>query len=144
MPPYNVQVTAVRNSVTAAAKDNEASAGQTVQYAMMAEPYSFYGNNNGNGDLFQGWSLVANTTQPSGVSFVPIGGPSIRYSQGHYYVLTGGDHVELLRTTNLHQWGHSPNSPPTNESINSLTLNFRLSSWRMQEKVISERGMLSS
>ncbi|CAB9507939.1 expressed unknown protein [Seminavis robusta] len=99
---YNVQVTAVKSSPMDTTQ-------QSTKHVMMAEPFVFYSNNNEDGNLFQGWSVIPNTTKPEGG--IPIGGPCIRHVNGYYYVFTGGHHVELLRTNNFQQWELSHHRP---------------------------------
>lgn len=63
-------------------------------------------NNAPDGNLTSGWF------KPDQVApHAPSGGPSIRFANGHYYVITGGRTVELYRSPDLKNWTASPHNP---------------------------------
>ena len=70
------------------------------RYAMILEPFHFMLNNNKDGDLSSGWFPAPNATTPD----APSGGPSIRFLDGYYYVITGGHTVYLARSRDLLTW----------------------------------------
>jgi len=73
---------------------------------MILEPFKFYLNNNADNDLSHGWFAAPNATSPK----APAGGPSIRWSAGYYYVITGGHNVLLVRSKDLRTW-EAPHTP---------------------------------
>lgn len=96
----NTQVTKVttkRNFANSSLDANDDNTLPPHKYAMILEPFIFYLNNNADGDLSHGWFEAPNTTTP----LMPAGGPSIRWSRGYYYVISGGHHVFLARSKDL-------------------------------------------
>lgn len=85
------------------------------RYIMYLECFAWAINNNEDGNLTYGWELI-NSTAPH----APCGGPSMRYNptDKYYYILTGGHHVELLRTQDFHTWQTSTPSPFLQPSAN--------------------------
>lgn len=80
------------------------------RYAMYLECFAWAINNNADGDLTQGWTLLPDTAAPPGA---PCGGPSMRFSptDNFYYILTGGREVYLYRTQDFKNWEESSPSP---------------------------------
>lgn len=70
------------------------------RYVMILEPFVFRFNNNADGNLTTGWFSIPSATAPN----VSSGGPSIRFENGFYYVITGGHTVDLVRSQDLHTW----------------------------------------
>eukprot|EP01062_Namystynia_karyoxenos_P003265 TRINITY_DN1115_c0_g1_i1.p2 TRINITY_DN1115_c0_g1~~TRINITY_DN1115_c0_g1_i1.p2 ORF type:complete len:358 (+),score=94.89 TRINITY_DN1115_c0_g1_i1:63-1076(+) len=70
------------------------------RYVMILEPFMFMLNNNADGDLTHGWFPAPNATGPHAAT----GGPSIRFENGYYYVITGGHTVYLARSRDLRNW----------------------------------------
>jgi hypothetical protein len=113
---HNVQVTYVgpRGGALPAARDAWAArknkdALPPARYAMFLECFTWLVNDNENGDLTSGWSLVQSTNPPGGA----CGGPSFTYSadDDFFYILTGGHTVQLYRTSNFSAWELSSPSP---------------------------------
>jgi hypothetical protein len=111
---YNVQVTKVGALGGARPAEREAwrarrEAGRAAallpphRYAMFLECFHFAINNNDDGNLTHGWTLLPNTTAPPGGQ---CGGPSFAYSPADdfYYILTGGKTVLLFRTQDFVTW----------------------------------------
>eukprot|EP01043_Picozoa_sp_COSAG02_P084162 COSAG02_NODE_22042_length_765_cov_1.531532_1_plen_238_part_01 len=67
------------------------------KYVMILEPFTFLLNNNADGDLTHGWTAATGSKSPH----APGGGPSIRFEDGHYFVITGGQTVMLCRSKDL-------------------------------------------
>ena len=78
------------------------------RYVMISEPFNFLVNNDPSGNLTAagtGWAVVPDQRPPQ----APAGGPSIRWSNGWYYVITGGGArnagtVQLARSRDLRTW----------------------------------------
>jgi len=70
------------------------------RYIMIMENLSFLLNNNVDGNLTHGW-FPADVPRPKGA---PGGGPSIRFEDGYYYVISGGHTVSLTRSRDLQTW----------------------------------------
>lgn len=91
-----------------AAKVPQSPAGMSPhKYVMILEPFGFMINNAQDGNITRGW-VHANATAPKGA---PAGGPSMRFSDGYYYVITGGKTVNLYRSPDLRTWVASPHNP---------------------------------
>jgi hypothetical protein len=72
-------------------------------YVMISEPFNFLINNDLNGDLTAtgaGWTVAPHQAPPK----APSGGPSIKWSNGFYYAITGGETVNLARSKDLYAW----------------------------------------
>jgi len=96
---YNVEVSAVSLSPSSMPHH---------RYVMILESFGFMINNDPDGNLTRPGSWVlANSSAPH----APSGGPSIRFSNGFYYILTGGHNVELYRSVDLRNWSASPHNP---------------------------------
>ena len=82
------------------------------RYVMITEGATFALNNDASGDLTKGW-LTLNKT--FGVPDCPEGCqcPSIRFlpSDGHYYILTGGHNIWMLRSADLRTWEQPASRP---------------------------------
>lgn len=74
--------------------------GPAHKYIMILEDLSFLLNNNEDGDLTHGW-FSANVSKPT---HAPGGGPSIRWENYYYYVISGGNTVSLTRSKDLKNW----------------------------------------
>lgn len=112
---HNVQVTRVGSLPGAETRSSSRHQHPPVssklpphRYMMMLEPFVFAINNNDDGNLTTGWTLINSSRVPA-----PSGGPSIRYNpiDGYYYILTGGHTVHLLRTRDFQTWTESNPSP---------------------------------
>ena len=99
---YNVEVARVDATVSPAMPVHT--------HVMILEPFSFLLIDAPDGNLTRGW-FSANSTPPHTSS----GGPSIRFADGYYYVLTGGHNVDVFRSRDLRQWqpGSRPLIAPT-------------------------------
>lgn len=79
------------------------------RYVMITEGATFAINNNADGNLTTGWTTLGRSY---GVPGCPEGCqcPSIRFlpSDGHYYILTGGHNIWLLRSPDLQHWEQPP------------------------------------
>ena len=117
---YNVQVTRTAPLGGASPAEREAwrrrrAAGTARllpphRYVMILECFHFAVNDNADGNLTHGWTLLAGAVAPPGA---PCGGPSITYSplDDFFYVLTGGSEVWLERTQDFASWELSSPSP---------------------------------
>jgi hypothetical protein len=78
------------------------------RYAMIVECFYFAVNNNEDGNLTYGWTLVDSKPPPA-----PCGGPAMYYNPADslYYVITGGDKIHLLRTADFLSWNTSKIDP---------------------------------
>eukprot|EP00041_Stephanoeca_diplocostata_P003034 m.31478 g.31478 ORF g.31478 m.31478 type:complete len:923 (-) comp13977_c0_seq1:581-3349(-) len=104
--------TAIHNiatyNVEAAYVDTTPAGMPPHRYVMIVEPFDFLINNNTDGNLTgPGWVKV-DSKQPHGIA---IGGPSIRFSNGYYYVFTGGHNVFVWRSKDLQTWEPSTRGP---------------------------------
>jgi len=100
---YNTEVSAV----DLAPKGMESHA-----FVMILEPFGFLINNDPTGNLTAfgaGW--LKPSTGTAAPKSAPSGGPSIRFSNGYYYIFTGGRNVELYRSQDLLNWAASPFNP---------------------------------
>eukprot|EP00911_Craspedida_sp_UC1_P002548 UC1_evm1s1892 len=88
------------------------------KYALIAEEFSFYLNNAQDGNLTRGW-FQANSTVPQNA---PFGGPSLRWSRGFYYAITGGRTVNLFRSPDLRTWTASPHNPAVRPTPNDAKI----------------------
>ena len=88
---------------------------------MMLECFAFAINNDENGNLSAGWSLLEGTRPPPSA---PCGGPAMHYNptDGYYYVLTGGREVFLYRTIDFQTWEGSAPSPFISPSIGDAAI----------------------
>jgi hypothetical protein len=92
---------------------------------MILESFGYLVNNDPNGNLTaagKGWVKPLTGTKPP---HAPSGGPSIRYSEGYYYTITGGSTVDLFRSNDLTNWVASPHNPmikPTTPDANIAPL----------------------
>ena len=77
---------------------------------MFLECFTWAINNNADGNLTYGWSILQGTVPPAGA---PCGGPSMAYSplDDYYYILTGGNVVRLYRTQDFSTWAESSPAP---------------------------------
>eukprot|EP00040_Diaphanoeca_grandis_P028184 m.162147 g.162147 ORF g.162147 m.162147 type:complete len:355 (+) comp31264_c0_seq6:521-1585(+) len=102
--------TAIHNvttyNVEAARVDKPPEGMPPHKYVMILEPFQFMINNNDDGNLTYGWTDVDHEAPPA-----PSGGPSMRFSEGFYYIFTGGHNVFVLRSTNLKNWTKSTRGP---------------------------------
>jgi hypothetical protein len=119
---HNVQVTRVAPMGGASAAERAAwrerragaiaarGGGGSYRYVMFLECFNFAINNDPDGNLTKGWTLLADTVAPPGA---PCGGPSLIYSPSDdfFYILTGGHEVWLVRTQNFSSWEVSSPTP---------------------------------
>lgn len=96
---YNVEVSAVPKSPVGLSPH---------RYVMILESFGFMLNNDPDGNLTRSGSWVL---AKSKAPHAPSGGPSIRFSDGFYYILTGGHNVELYRSPDLQTWQPSQYNP---------------------------------
>ena len=80
-------------------------------YVMILEAFSFLINDDPNGNLTEGGTGWVRPTNGTAAPHAPAGGPSIRYSEGYYYCITGGHEVELYRSSDLKTWVGSTHNP---------------------------------
>ena len=94
----------------AAARAVAAAALPPHRYAMFLECFAWAINDNADGNLTTGWTLLAGTRAPAGA---PCGGPAMVYTPTdlYYYILTGGNVVRLYRTTDFAAWTESAPAP---------------------------------
>lgn len=69
------------------------------RYVMILEPFIFMLNNNVDGNLSHGWFSVRSKAPDA-----DSGGPSLRFEDGFYYVITGGHKVYVVRSKDLQTW----------------------------------------
>ena len=126
-PTHNVQVTfvgprggadaaeraawAARRAARGNSSNNSSGAGALPphRYAMFLECFTWLVNDAADGNLTSGWSVVQSTPPPNGA----CGGPSFTYSplDDTYYILTGGNVVQLFATPDFTRWTESSPSP---------------------------------
>ena len=111
---HNVQVTRVGPMGGASAAERTTwtppAALPPHRYAMLLECFAWAITNGTDGNLTTGWTLVRDSRAPPGA---PCGGPATYYSptDGHYYMLSGGNTVHLYRSTDLANWTEGSPSP---------------------------------
>lgn len=116
---HNVQVTKVgpMGGASAAERADWAARSSAAvpalpphKYAMYLECFTWAINNNADGNLTTGWTLLPATHAPEGA---PCGGPSMVYSPTDlfYYILTGGNVVRMYRTQDFVSWTESTRAP---------------------------------